>query len=462
MLRPAPAWLVSLRILGAAALLSVRAAVRSRVVAALLLLLAAGVLGIPHLVAGDGTPASEMQVRLQYTLTFAVCVLGLATLWASCAAFGSEIDSRRFELTAVKPAHPLLLWIGRWLGILLLDAVLLLAAVVGARVQLGQSLAAGAAPAAPSGLLVSRTPVAPALPPPEEEAQRIFAELQRAGGIPAGMSAEACLRRLTQECRNRHAVLQPGEQTTWTFRLPQAVPRDGRLWLRMRFDTVAESLADVRGTCRLRRAGTVAWSSEAQVNDLVRNEIELPLSAPALAGARDVELQFVYQVPPETPALLIQPRRHLTLLLPQGTFTGNLVRVALAHFAVLAALAALGLTLGACFSFPVAAFTATAMLLVVLVAADNMRSDALTELALAGPPTLLDRASCAVSQGVDAATRPLLGPEPLARAVAGERVPAPELGSVLLWGAGVYPLLCALVAGRVLRRRELARQGANG
>lgn len=453
----------ALRAIAAVAGLSVRAAVRSRVVAVLLVVLAAGVIGIPHLVTGDGTPASEMQVRLRYTLTFAVGLLGLATLWASCAAFGAEIDSRRMELTVVKPVYPHTLWLGRWLGILLLDAVLLLGVVAGVRVQLGQNFAHPAGPADFASLLVSRVTARPLLPAPEDEARRRFDELQRANRLPQDLSPAAVFRQLVLECRNRYTLLHPGEHASWKFILPQPVAADGRLWIRMRFDTEAESLADVRGVCRLRRSGETAWATEVPVNDLVRNELELAVTAPPLAGAGALEMEFAYQAAPGTAALLIQPRRALAILTPRGTFTGNLLRVMLAQLAILAALAALGLTLGACFSFPVAAFAATACLLVVLVATGNASDDLLQDtIAAGGRPGLMDRVSFAVVRGIDAATRPLLQPEPLSQAVAGERVPGSELGRMLCWGGLAYPLLLALVAGRVLRRREMARQGAGG
>lgn len=448
--------------MAAVAGLSIRAAIRSRGVAALLLLLAAGVIGIPQLVAGDGTPASEMQVRLHYTLAFGSSILGLATLWASCAAFGAEIDSRRMELTAIKPVQPLTLWLGRWLGILLLNAMLLLGIVAGVRLQLGLSLAGRFSAADRASLLVSRALASPQLPDPEAEARRTLDELRRSNRLPQDISAAELFRRLVQESRNRYTVLHPGEQASWTFLLPRPVALDGRLWIRMRFDTEAQSLADVRGVCRLRRAGETAWAAEVPVNDLVRNQLEIPVSAAQLAGVRELELAFAYQAAADRAALLIQPRQTLAVLVPQGSFTGNLARVLLAHLAILSALAALGLTLGACFSFPVAAFTATTCLLVVLVTAGNMQDYPLDASAGGEQRSRMDRASLAISRGVDTVTRPLLQPEPLAHAVAGERVPAGDLWRMLFWGGLACPLALALIAALALRRRELARQGAGG
>ncbi|MEI6211515.1 MAG: hypothetical protein WCR06_07800 [bacterium] len=449
--------LLTLRALGAVVGMSIRAAVRSRVVAALLVLLAASVIGIPLLVTGDGTPASELQVRLQYTLACCLGMLGLATLWAACASFGVEIDSRRMELTAITPVHPLTLWFGRWLGILLLDALLLLAVVAGVRLQLGRMLGHLPGSADSASLLVSRARVSPNLPEPEQEARRHFEELRRSQRLPADINPAEVFRRLVFESRNRYTVINPGERASWQFHLPQPVPADGKLWIRMRFDTAAESLASVRGVWRMRRPGEGTWALEVPVNDVVRNELELSVAAVCLAGAQELDVEFAYPAAGENAALLIQPRRNLAVLMTQGTFTGNLLRVMAAQLAILAALAALGLTLGACFSFPVAAFVATASLLAVLVTAGNV-PDVQQLVAPGEQPGFMDRVAYAVSRSVDQATKPLLQPEPLAHAVAGERVPGSDLWRMLFWGGLVYPLWLAWVAGWALRRREMARQ----
>jgi hypothetical protein len=436
------------RAAAAAGALAVRAAIRSRVVAALLVLLAAVTLGLPRLIAGDGTPASDLQIRLRYTLGAAVAVLGLATLWAGCAAFGAEIDSRRFELTAVKPARRVTIWAGRWLGLVLLDAVLLAAVAAGACLQLRN---------VPAGLLLSRDVAAPELPAPEEEARRRYEELRRTGGLPADESAPAALRRLAQETRNQGVAIPPGSRVGWTFHLDRPLAAGGELWLRMRLDTVAETLADVRGVCRVQRADGGSGTAEAPVNDLARNLIEQRLAAPALAGARRVRVEFDYQAPPQAPALLVQPYRAVALLAPHGAFAGNLARALLAHLALLAALCALGLTLGACFSFPVAAFAATALLAVMLASADAPEPGEAALPDATGWRRHAERVSLVLVRGVNAALRPLLGPSPLANVAAGERVPAEALRRELLWGAGVCPLTLSLAAAAALRRRELAR-----
>jgi len=432
----------NLRAIAAIATLSIRAAIRSRMVMMLLIALAAGVFGLPRLMIGNASAAGAMQVQLRYTLMFAGAVLGMATLWASAAALGAEVDNRRFELTAVKPVRPLVLWLGRWLGILLLDALLLTAVMLTVRVQLGVNATA---------LPASRAVARPVLLSPEDEARRVFENLRRNGQLPDNMSSNAVMRQLIRECGNRYEVVRPAEKIHWQFHLSQPVPADGRLWLRMRFDTDALALADVHGVCRLRQSGATTWATEKPVNDLVRNALEIQLTTPALAGANDLEAEFDNLAPTGAAPILVQSRREVFLLTPEGTFDGNLLRVLLAFLAILAALAALGLTLGACFSFPVAAFIATVLTLVVVVSDDVLDETDPCHVAF------VDRISAAVVHGAQSATKPLLAPEPLSQTVEGERVPTPELQRMLLWGFVIYPALLAWIACVVLRRRELVR-----
>jgi hypothetical protein len=452
-----------LRAIAAVAVLSVRAAIRSRVVIALVLLLAAGIFGIPRLVSGDGSSGSEWQIRLHYTLFASVVVLGLATLWAACAAFGLEIDSRRMELTAVKPVRLWTLWLGRWLGILILDAVLLTGVAIAVRLQVMPLARHDAAGPAATDLLCSRAVARPLLPPIEVEAQQVFAQLRQEGRLPPDEKPERLLRTLILQGPYRCFAIHPGESVAWQFRLSPAVPADGRFWIRVKFDTGGAALADVRGLCRVRRTGGSEWATEIPVNDLVCNELLLPVTALSLAGATALELSFLSRAESGSAPLLVQPRHALALLTTQGTFNGNLARAMLSQLAILAALAALGLTLGACFSFPVASFVATALLVAVLAVPQDAR-DLLPPMLLSGEARtgVIQRVSLDLNRGLFAVIHPLVQPEPLEHLVAGERVPTAELVRMWCWGGVLYPLVLALLAGGVLRRRELVRQLAGG
>ncbi len=441
------------RVLAIAAL-TVRTAVRSRLVAALLALLGLIAIGLPLLVTGDGTPDGELRLSLSYALGGAVGVLGLATLWTTCGAVALEIANRRLQLTWTRPVRGLELWFGKWIGIVLLDALLLVVVASVTRVALAWR-ATDTSSGAPIQLL-SRSRHPPQLPSLRAEAEALLAR----NPPPPGLSRHAALQQLQQRLPERYVALAPGGELRWTFRLDRPLAPDTPLWIKLRFETDETTRMRVRGACRLTnpQGASVAF----EIDDFTVNELELPVPAAALAGSRDLTLHFRHVGEADTGSLLIQPRRGLALLEPCGTFTGNLARGLLVQLALLALLAALGLTLGTLFSFPVAAFCATGLLLATLVSTFAMH-DALLE--PDEPPgagheagaTLRTRVSRAVVTGLTAAAQPILAPRPLAHLAAGERVPGSEIAHAVWWNLVCGPLVLACVGAGVLSRRELAR-----
>ena len=142
-----------IRRVAAIALLGIRAPLRSRLVLGLLALLAVILAGIR----GDGTAQGEMRMLLTWTLGVAAGVLGAATLWAGCAAVASDIEAGRHAPTAVSPARPFEIWLGRWLGLVVVNGALLLVAVAAAH----RAAAGRSAPSRPPGAS-ARRPAHPA------------------------------------------------------------------------------------------------------------------------------------------------------------------------------------------------------------------------------------------------------------------------------------------------------------
>ncbi|HPT17033.1 MAG TPA: ABC transporter permease subunit, partial [Kiritimatiellia bacterium] len=119
-----------MRQIAAIALLALRNVFRSRVVLVLSALLFAAAFLLPLGIRSDGTPEGLIRLHLAYTLGIASFLLALATLWAGCAAVSQEADDKTLQLLLVKPVPRLRIWLGKWLALLLMDALLL--ALVGA------------------------------------------------------------------------------------------------------------------------------------------------------------------------------------------------------------------------------------------------------------------------------------------------------------------------------------------
>src|SRR5688572_23612340 len=114
----------------AISLLTLRAAFRFRVVLVMALLLLGGVVILPLIIKDDGTARGFTQIILTYTLALTTMMLGFMTLWLSCGILAREIEEAQMQMVAVKPIGRWQIWLGKWFGLLILNAAML--AITGA------------------------------------------------------------------------------------------------------------------------------------------------------------------------------------------------------------------------------------------------------------------------------------------------------------------------------------------
>src|SRR5580658_8249081 len=109
----------------AIAWLTWKAAFRFRLFIVLAGMLLVSVVGLPMLIKDDGTARGFTQILLTYTLTAITALLGFSTLWLACGTLARDIEECQMQMVAVKPIARWQIWLGKWLGIVLLDAALL-------------------------------------------------------------------------------------------------------------------------------------------------------------------------------------------------------------------------------------------------------------------------------------------------------------------------------------------------
>src|SRR5262249_58849257 len=102
-----------------------KAAFRFRFFLVIAVLLLATVVGLPLLIRDDGTARGFSQILLTYTLSTITGLLGLSTLWLSCGTLARDIEECQIQVVSVKPVARWQIWLGKWLGIVSLDAALL-------------------------------------------------------------------------------------------------------------------------------------------------------------------------------------------------------------------------------------------------------------------------------------------------------------------------------------------------
>src|SRR5579859_1278214 len=102
-----------------------KAAFRFKLFLVVALLLLASVVGLPLLIKDDGTARGFTQILLTYTLSTVSGLLGLSTLWLACGTLARDIEECQMHVVAVKPIARWQIWLGKWLGIVSLNAALL-------------------------------------------------------------------------------------------------------------------------------------------------------------------------------------------------------------------------------------------------------------------------------------------------------------------------------------------------
>jgi len=337
------------------------------VIAALLIL---AVVGLPLVVKDDGTARGFTQIILTYTLSAITALLGLSTLWLACGTLARDIEECQIQVVATKPVARWQIWLGKWLGIMSLNAVLL--AISGACVYGLLEWRAGKLPAAEQKILREQVLVARGSAKESSNPAEIEAETERIlqGRLKSSPVDKVDVPEVRRQIRERvkadFQLVPPSYQRTWQIDLGFAKNylRGKPLQLRVKFNSAQKSPS---GTfVALWQVGvpekTKFWRSEPMsLAPDTFHEFEIP---PDLFDANG-RLTILFANPNET-ALLFPLEDGMEVLYPEGGFALNFARGLGIIFCWMALLAALGLMAASFLSFPVATFFALSLLLVVL------------------------------------------------------------------------------------------------
>lgn len=347
----------------AVAAVGIRELVRRRVLGLTLLLLFGGIALLRGLGGGGALLEARLEGFLAYALAWVFLVLSLFTLLASTGSLCEEIESRRLHTVVVKPIGRFRLLAGKWLGVALVDAVLLVAAAGAIDLSVERALR-GADEGGRSWRATHRS-VRPEFPELFLAESRSRAEERRANDpglwrallIERGGDEEAALldlqRQAYRELLARWATIPVGERRRYEFSIPEReagpvvlvlAPHLGRAHAadRQRFD--------VRSGSEVRPVFLGGGES---------TRLELPTRA-VEEGRLVVEIENAVQGRPGYGATFTGEDR-LSIEVPTGSFRANLARACAVLAVQLSFVAALGVVSATFLGLPVA------MLLVLLV-----------------------------------------------------------------------------------------------
>ncbi len=352
----------------AIAVLTLRNAVRSKVVTLLIFGVLAAVIGVPLALRSDGTATGYLQLLLYYALGLAGIILSLAAVWSGAGAVALDIENRRAALLLCKPVHAWQLWLGKWLGLLVLNAVLVGVAGLFTGLSVAWHVRDSAAwPEAERRRLADEALVArnEIMPEPEDVSSQLamqVVELRKTGELPEGPIPSETLTSLRRGLLRAAATIAPGGRKEWIFRLASTPDPNRPITLKFRFDGADNLEPGLEALWEIYDAdGMPVFKWQAQYASGAAYSINLP---PELAAVSGGSLKIVYgNIEPVGAPTVIFPPDGISLQVYAGAFFPNYLRALLIVFCRLAVLSALALTMGCCFSFPVASFVTFSLLL---------------------------------------------------------------------------------------------------
>jgi hypothetical protein len=466
-----------MQITGAIFLLTLRSLMRSRFLLCVTLPALGVVVLLPLTIQDDGTIGGRMQVLVRYTLGVVSFLLSVGTLGTAPGLVAGELESRRLQQVLVKPVRFGQIWLGKWLALVAVNAVVLGGSVILAHGLMRWSLrdsrlAAGQAVELNDKVSAARavlTPVENPISPADIAAK--MQSMIRSGALNPEVPESAARLTALQRIRFERNVVRPGGERRWLFPAVTSSQPGLPFILRVQFLSSAnEEIRELEGEWTLGEQGREpVFRTRARLKSFLPQELVVPPMNPEPQGAIEVTFRNVESAAPAS--VLFHTERGVRLLVPAGSYAMNLFRATWLILFKLALLAAIGVTMGSLFYTPVAVLTGFFALVlfgfsgyigwvaetgVFYVPHEHGEADhpghARETPGLA--VRLLDPPLKAAYRGINRVLAPLRELEPMERVAAGEQVPWSDVERGLVAMVGVGGGLMAALAIGVFRRRE--------
>ncbi len=349
---------------------TIRTSVRQRVFHLLLVFVLLVVVVLPLVVTGDGTAMAQVQITLTYTMGLITALISAATLWLACASISREVEGYQMHLVLTSPVPHWLVWLGKWFGVFVLQAALLL---IGAGVAAGMlywGMAHWRFPAEEQArvrdeVMVGRHEYLPEQPDFVRLAQEEYQRRLAAGSLAPDHNPMAVRSELLRQVKARSTEIPNGITRLWTIRGIHVPGPQAKLYLRYRNYVGTTSKSEQKFTEGLWVFHDPKGGADAfQVLPMravggAFHEVVVPTGFLAADGS----ITFGYDNQDQGgTSVIFQATDGPTILVPETGFLANYARALLLALFQIGFLAALGCTVSALFSSPVALFVAIAYL----------------------------------------------------------------------------------------------------
>lgn len=370
----------------AIAQLTVKSAIRMKLIPAVGAVLLILMTVLPFQIETNGTAEMLTQVAMTYSISIVTLMLGLATIWLSCGTMARDIGDAQMQVVATKPVARWQIWLGKWLGIMALNAVLLALSggvIVGALYWRSSALADDQKEILRSKVLVARGSAREARPFGEKEIEARMAALEKKPE-KAGLSRRTLRFDAIQELTRINELVPSGRMVMWDIDVSRMRDRikDRPLHIRTRF--YAANFTPTVNAKTLATDWEVGQPGRSRMFTYDRpmapeafHEFQIPANLYNEEGI--VRITFANHNPT---TLLFPLEDGLELLYPASSFGMNFARAMGVILCWLGLLAAVGLFGGSFLSFPIASFLVFTMLIVI--SSGNLITEIVTEGSVAG------------------------------------------------------------------------------
>lgn len=347
--------------------------IRMRIVVVFLVILAFLMLRMPFVLRGDDTLTGRLQNFLDYALAAVSILLSLSTVMLSASTLATEFRTKSLQMVVTKPVSRLQILVGKWVGVNLLNVLMLL--LCGTAIYLFALYIKGRPEAVevPDHLQLQQTiwtaraVAEPVYPRFDEMAYENIDQLISTGQLQPGMRNEA----IGQEIKALHEewrMIPPSMPRLFQFEnLKPPTEEDTLIQIKFRVRAIPipneNELAEVGWI--FVDPDSVSGGSEAArplhsdpivTTERSGNTHQFIVPARAVIDGR-AAVFVINPYPPESRVTLrMDGDEALQLLYTVGSFEWNYTKTLVLTFLRLSFLSALGVFFGTFVSFPVACF----------------------------------------------------------------------------------------------------------
>lgn len=325
---------------------------------------------------GDGTAKGRAQSFVSYGMGLTSFLLSILTIMVSCYSLSSDIKHKQIYTVITKPIRRFELILGKILGVVMLDLMLLFvfsSIIYMLTIQIPQlsKVHGDELVMLNNEFFTARTALKPDFDELviENRANESYKELERSGQLPESRSRQEIMKELRDFVRFSMYSAEPGGMVLWEFQ--DVKPLDANENIFIRFKSNASQIPpdkNIYGVWYVGDYRQIKYGQEKAKTpiyavprkDVVRATHEFNI--PANAVAEDGYLAVVfYNEPANNTTVVFSEEDGFSVLYKAGSFGVNFVRAMLIVFARLVFFAVLGVSLSTWLGFPVAVLCSLAI-----------------------------------------------------------------------------------------------------